>query len=103
MIALERGKELHGRSCTGEALKPEEMSELEAWYSEMDAEEAGSYQSGGSDPSTDELQNQLGVESRILRETLANIGAIRARNKALSQEIATLKRGNAKRRPAAVS
>jgi hypothetical protein len=96
---MERGQELHGRSCHGENLSDAERAELEAWYAEMDAEEARTLHITESSPSVEELRAQLDRETGELRRTVEDLQAIHAGNEVLRQEIATLKRRLAEKQP----
>jgi uncharacterized protein involved in exopolysaccharide biosynthesis len=92
MVAMERGQELHGRACRGENLSNEERAELEAWYAEMDAEEAKTLKVTEDSASIEELRRQMDLEVLALRQAVEEIQAIHTTNQALRQEIADLKR-----------
>src|SRR5437016_4187215 len=102
MIAMKRGQELHGRACRGEDLSDKERTDLEAWYAEMDAEEAKTLKVTEDTPSVEELRTQLGLEVRALRQTVEEIQTIHTQNEALRQEIALMKRRLAEKQPVAV-
>ena len=90
---------MHGRACRGENLSNEERAELEAWYSEMDAEEAKTLEVTEGAPSVEELRTQLDLEVRALGQTVEEIQAIHAANEALRQEIAAIKHRLSEKQP----
>lgn len=93
MVAMERGQELHGRACWGEVLSDEERAELEAWYAQMDAEEAAILNLDlPESPTNEELRAQLLLYLRELQKTVEEIRRIEESNEALRRQNEELKR-----------
>ena len=92
MIPMERGQELHGRSCSNENLTTEERGELLAWYAEMDAQESAALnvdlpESSANDEVRARIRHLLGE----LHETLQAIRKIDESNESLRRQNEELK------------
>ena len=93
MIEMGRGQDLHSRACRGEFLSEEERRELDAWYAEMDAEEAKTLgQDTAELPTNEELRGQVRDRLSELQTTLEKISAIEESNAAIRQQNEELKR-----------
>ncbi len=103
MVSLERGQELHHRSCEGEQLTVEEQAELETWYAEMDDEEARLLAANRDHIDNEELRALLNRELEALARAVEKVQVQQARNDALRNEIAALESELAARKPIAVS
>jgi|SRR5579871_2615443 len=99
MIEMKRGHELHRKVSRGEKLSKQERADLEAWYTEMDAEEAKTLKVIEGAPPIEELRILLDSEVHALRQTVEEIEAIHTQNEALRQEIAAMKRRLAEKQP----
>lgn len=84
------GLQLHDRATRGEALTPEERSQLEDWYLLQDAEESELLQQ--SDIVTDiaQLQSRIDTALSNIALTTQRIQQVVSENKTIRNEIATL-------------
>ena len=95
MISTERGQQLHDRACRGQPLTQGERTELDAWYAEMDAEEAHLLQNNSADPPGGEaLRVRLRAEQARLHAIAVRVLEIergneelRRRNEELMREL----------------
>lgn len=95
MVADKIGKKLHDKFTRGQKLTPEEHTQLEAWYSQLDAQE-GKNLSGRTSDNTLELEFKKALEStyqkiaqltKQLKETEQENDQLRAENRKTRQQL----------------
>ncbi|SRR6266540_5896339 len=93
MIPMERGLELHGKACASVELSDSEKIELDAWYAQMDAEEAKELHIGfEGHPTIEELQEKLRSDWARIATIVEEIQALDAASEALRKQNDALKR-----------
>ena len=90
MEQLERGPQLHDRATRGGVLSLEEQAKLDAWYGEMDREEAGILAGKCDYESLAGLRAQVRESLRELRTVTQRIEELAAENDRWRREIAAL-------------
>lgn len=92
MIPMERGLELHGRSCANDDLTDADKADLDAWYAQMDAEEARDLHFDFEEhPTVEELREELRLKWEQIAKVVSEIQAIEAANEQLRQQNDKLK------------
>jgi hypothetical protein len=90
MISDQLGGLLHGRSSRGEVLSDLEMSQLEAWYAEKDAQEAKVLKMPVVDGDCVALQAKIDAALEKIGTVSQGIRQVSAENSVLRQEIVEL-------------
>ncbi len=84
--------QLHLRSSRREALSEEEQARLQAWYAEMDREEAAQLGLSATTASVAELEAQVKNAERQVLELIRQNQIIAAQNEAIRANVAVLRR-----------
>jgi septal ring factor EnvC (AmiA/AmiB activator) len=91
MVGKERGQELHDRATRGLPLTEGELSELDQWYAQMNAEEARVVRIPEATHLKD-VQDQIDATLREIEETTRQILQVRVENRTLREQIAELQK-----------
>lgn len=93
MVEMSRGQELHRRVSRGDQLSEEERRDLDAWYEEMDAEEAKMLaQHPEESPTNEELQAEIQNRLAELQATRTRIRSLEESNEMLRKQNEDLRR-----------
>jgi hypothetical protein len=93
MVETSRGQELHRRACDGDQLSEEERRNLDAWYAEMDAEEAKALGQGiTASPTIEEMRFEARDRLAELQATIEKISVVEESNAVLRRQNEELKR-----------
>ena len=92
MISDDLGKALHDKATRGLPLPEPEQTQLQSWYDEQDAQEAGILSGEAEVHQSHKLQAQIDGTLTQLMNMTRRIQEVMLENKTLRQEIESLRR-----------